>query len=140
MIVSPRAVSRIQLVALTYIRSAEISLVAFVLFTIIAYFRTSPTNLATWTVTMTFVLQNGTNDFEDFKTAVPVGDGSSILAGVSYGSWGGTNDRNGNFSAVKLYANGSVDWRWQVSQELDSSGRLLSLISLEPAGSGRSCG
>lgn len=140
MLVCSRAISRIQQVVLTSIRNAEILIVAFVLVTIVAHFLASPTNLATWTVMMTFVLQSGTSEFEDFKTAVPTGDGSTILAGVTFGSWNGSNTGSGDFSAVKLYANGSVNWKWQVSQERDSPGCFLSLNSLESTGGGRSCG
>lgn len=108
--------------------------VIFVLFGIIYNFPASPTNLAAWALTITFVRQDGTGNFDSFQAAVPTGDGSAVLAGVTFGSWNGTNAGSGDFAAVKLDTNGTVDWRWQVSEELDSPGPPSSLNSLESSG------
>lgn len=45
-------------------------------------------------------------------------DGSVILAGVTERNWAGTNpdfeSTGDDFAAVKLDADGVVEWRWQV--------------------------
>ena len=48
------------------------------------------------------------------NVAVMYADGSSVLAGHTYGDWNATNAGNNDLMAVKLDANGSVLWEWQV--------------------------
>ena len=38
-----------------------------------------------------------------------------MLAGETYGNWSGTSTGSLDFAAVKLDANGTEVWRWQVS-------------------------
>lgn len=43
-----------------------------------------------------------------------VDDGSVIMAGHTYGDWGGVNAGDYDFVAVKLDAAGEQVWIWQV--------------------------
>lgn len=79
-------------------------------------------------MTMSFVLQDGTSENDGISTAVATGDGSAVLAGFTYGLWNGTTDGSYDFAAVKLDANGTVQWRWQVGEERDSPRFILSYI------------
>ena len=58
--------------------------------------------------------QDGTSEDDVIKGVPPGGDGSVILAGHTKGAWNGPNDGSNDFAAVKLDANGTVVWRWQV--------------------------
>lgn len=62
------------------------------------------------------LLQNGTIN-EDKISAVASGgdDGSVVLAGSTAGNWDIVNRGYEDFAAVKLDANGTVLWHWQVS-------------------------
>lgn len=50
-----------------------------------------------------------------------------MLAGLSTGSWNIDGVVSADFAAMKLDANRTVEWRWQVKQELNSSGLCVSL-------------
>lgn len=76
---------------------------------------------------MLAVLQDGTNAIDDINTAVATGGGSTVLAGFTYGSWNSNNSFSSDFAAVKLDAEGTVEWKWQVSGKLDLPRCLLSL-------------
>lgn len=59
--------------------------------------------------------QDGTIASDELKAAAATGDGSVVLAGYTCGEWSG--DLTGeecDFAAVKLDANGTEVWRWQV--------------------------
>lgn len=59
-------------------------------------------------------LKDGTEE-RDVLDGVAVGqDGSIVMAGSSAGAWTTKHDGLGDFVAVKLDANGTELWRWQV--------------------------
>jgi len=68
---------------------------------------------------MSSVRQDGTSDYDYITTAVATGGGSTVLAGYTSGSWGSTNNGSSDFAAVKLDADGTVEWEWQVSGNLE---------------------
>ena len=49
--------------------------------------------------------------------AIAGDDGSVVLAGWTFGDWCRTSLGFADFAAIKLDANGSVIWRWQVHTE-----------------------
>ncbi|CAM9723705.1 unnamed protein product, partial [Ascophyllum nodosum] len=60
--------------------------------------------------------QEGTPQEDQFNAAVALEGGSTILIGYTYGSWYGENagdESTSDFAAVKLDADGIVEWRWQ---------------------------
>lgn len=58
--------------------------------------------------------QDGTSS-DDYVYAADVGDDDAIvLGGYSRGHWSGGNAGGADFVAVKLRADGSEQWRWQV--------------------------
>ncbi|CAN0536546.1 unnamed protein product, partial [Laminaria digitata] len=57
--------------------------------------------------------QEGTDRFDAFYGAAAAEDGSVVLAGTTWGSWGGASAGRSDFAAVKLAADGAVLWRWQ---------------------------
>lgn len=59
-------------------------------------------------------LQDGTNGDETFEAATVSTDSTVVLAGFSSGSWSIVNQGSNNFAAVKLAADGSEMWKWQV--------------------------
>lgn len=61
-----------------------------------------------------FVAQGGTNGSDRLRAAVTGPDGSFILAGYTSGNWDGTNSGDEDFAALKLDADGTVRWKWQV--------------------------
>ena len=71
------------------------------------------------------VRQDGTSGNDYINAAVVTGGGSTVLAGDTEGSWGSTNTGSVDFAAVKLDADGIVEWKWQVSGKLDSRGQPL---------------
>ena len=58
--------------------------------------------------------QEGSAEVDLLWGAATGDNGSVILVGTTYGNWSETNQGGGDFAAVKLDANGSVLWRWQV--------------------------
>lgn len=66
---------------------------------------------------MTFVPQDGTSSLEWVTPAVATGEGSAVIAGNTEGSLFGTNSGDGDFAAVKLDANGTIEWTWQVGKD-----------------------
>jgi len=76
-------------------------------------------------MTMSFVLQEGTSADDIIYTAVATEDGSAVLAGYTSGLWNGTTNSSHDFAAVKLDSNGTVQWRWQVGEELNSTPRPI---------------
>ena len=66
-------------------------------------------------MTMSSVHQDGTSGEDWIYTAVATGGGSTVLAGYTEGSWDGANNGSSDFAAVKLDADGTVEWEWQVS-------------------------
>ena len=65
------------------------------------------------------VRQDGTSDDDYIYTAVATGDGSTVLAGYTEGFWNGTNNGLEDFAAVKLDADGTAEWKWQVRGKLE---------------------
>lgn len=124
-----------------FISCAEIAVLRL-LFDLLSYliFPHPPTNLATWAMIIAFLLQDGTSSDEWLYAVVVTEDGFAVLAGIMYGSWNTIYAGSEDFAAVKLDANGTIEWKWQVSEEVSSQGLLLSLIRLESAVNGRSCG
>ena len=67
-------------------------------------------------------MQNGTIANEEILTAAVGGDKSVVMAGYSHGTWSGAGagdawaggDKDADFAAVKLDADGKELWRWQV--------------------------
>lgn len=59
-------------------------------------------------------LQEGTIADDNLYAIDMADDGSVILGGATYGGWVGTNAGGDDFVAVKLSANGTEEWRWQV--------------------------
>lgn len=59
-------------------------------------------------------LQDGTIADEGIFAIGIADDGSVICGGDTYGAWVGTNAGTWDFVAVKLSANGTEEWRWQV--------------------------
>ena len=61
-------------------------------------------------------MQNGTGEAEEMHAAAIGDDEAIVLAGHTYGNWteaqGG--DEDADFAAVKLDADGTELWRWQV--------------------------
>ena len=47
-------------------------------------------------------------------------DGSVVLVGETYGDWGTTNAGYYDCVAMKLYANGTLGWTWQVNSNINS--------------------
>jgi len=45
------------------------------------------------------------------RTVVSTGGGSTVFAGYTEGSWGSTNSGSDDFAAVKLDADGIVEWK-----------------------------
>ena len=58
--------------------------------------------------------KEGSAEEDSFWGAVAGDNASVILVGLTHGNWSGTNHGGGDFAAVKLDADGSVLWRWQV--------------------------
>ena len=58
--------------------------------------------------------QGGSNKHDRIRGAVSLKEGSVILVGVTSGDTMGTNRGSGDFAAVELDTNGTVQWRWQV--------------------------
>ena len=42
-------------------------------------------------------------------------DGSVVVVGYTYGDWSITNLGSSDCAAMKLYANGTLGWTWQVN-------------------------
>lgn len=59
----------------------------------------------------------GTQSFNTIFGAAMGDDGSVVLAGATNGSWNNSNDDSEDFAAIKLAADGTVRWRWQVTQQ-----------------------
>ena len=64
------------------------------------------------------VLQDGTEEYDYIYAAAGADDGSVIIAGNTYGSYGTLNAGSGDFVAVKIDTNGNTVWQWQVRVEL----------------------
>lgn len=59
--------------------------------------------------------QDGTAEDDKLFAATMVGsDGSIVLAGETNGNWEGESSGKMDFAAIKLGADGSEIWRWQV--------------------------
>lgn len=59
--------------------------------------------------------QDGTILNDKIQAAAATGDGSVVLAGYTHGEWSGElTGEESDFAAVKLDANGTEVWRWQV--------------------------
>ena len=65
-------------------------------------------------MTMSSVRQDGTSGDDQIYTATATGGGSTVLAGYTEGPWNGANNGSDDFAAVKLDADGTVEWKWQV--------------------------
>lgn len=61
-------------------------------------------------------LQNGTISADMFDAATMGLDGSVVLAGYTAGDWAAENQGGNDFAAVKLDADGTLLWQWQVTQ------------------------
>lgn len=66
------------------------------------------------------VPQEGSEENDELQAAIALDDNSFVLTGFVRGSW---HDETGDsdvtdFAAVKLAANGSVVWRWQVRNSM----------------------
>ena len=70
-------------------------------------------------MTVSSVRQDGTSGDDFIRTVVATGGGSTVLAGDTYGSWNGANNSSADFAAVKLDADGTAEWKWQVSGNLE---------------------
>ena len=64
------------------------------------------------------VPQGGTTEDDIIRGVASVSDGSVVLAGYTKGAWIGANDGSYDFAAVKLDAEGTEVWRWQVTTSL----------------------
>ena len=60
--------------------------------------------------------KDGTENEDYAESAVIAEDGSILVALETNGDWDGDNVGGDDFAAVKLDANGTEIWRWQVSQ------------------------
>lgn len=60
--------------------------------------------------------QNGTDDRDEFEAAASSDNNSVIMAGYTKGSWSRVKQNNGTLdpAAVKIDADGTEVWRWQV--------------------------
>lgn len=59
--------------------------------------------------------QDGTSSNDEIQAAAATGDGFVVLAGYTFGEWSeGLTGEECDFAAVKLDANGTEVWRWQV--------------------------
>ena len=64
------------------------------------------------------VPQGGTTEDDIIRGVASGSDGSVVLAGYTKGAWIGANDGSYDFAAVKLDAEGTEVWRWQVTTSL----------------------
>lgn len=89
---------------------------------------------------MAFVLQDDTYTIlaDYIKTAVVIEGGSEVLAGSTVRPWNGISTGSSDSAPITVYTNRTVEWKWRVSEELNSSGRLLSMKLLDSAGIWRS--
>ena len=75
--------------------------------------------------------KNGTENEDYARSAVIAEDGSILVAFRTDGDWDGVNVGRDDFAAVKLDANGTEIWRWQVSQAgLMSSEYILTRLNI----------
>ncbi|CAM9406721.1 unnamed protein product, partial [Ascophyllum nodosum] len=65
--------------------------------------------------TVMWTWQNGTENGDYAESAVIQEDGSVLIVLETDGDWDGANIGSDDFAAVKLGANGTEIWRWQVS-------------------------
>lgn len=63
---------------------------------------------------MCFFGQDGTSGNDRFYGAAEASDGSIVMAGETEGDWAEENPYDVVLAAVKLAANGTELWRWQV--------------------------
>ena len=64
----------------------------------------------------------------DIWNGLPIDvDGSVVLAGETRGSWNATSAGDLDWAAMKLDAEGTVVWKWQVRQEHPRHRELLAL-------------
>jgi len=59
-------------------------------------------------------MQDGSEEWDIIYAAAGADDGSVIIAGQSYGSYGAENAGNSDFVAVKIDNDGNTIWAWQV--------------------------
>ena len=59
----------------------------------------------------------GTEDGDSAESVVIAEDGSILVALETDGVWDGDNVGGDDFAVVKLDADGTEIWRWQVSEE-----------------------
>lgn len=83
------------------------------------HFQVNPNSDETIPCANWYVLrQDGTVEHDAlYAVAVDEGDGSMVFAGQSEGSWSGDNAGNSDLVAMKLDANGDLQWTWQVTHE-----------------------
>ncbi|CAM9911095.1 unnamed protein product, partial [Sphacelaria rigidula] len=60
-----------------------------------------------------YVVQGGSQSSDRLHAAAMGLDGSVILAGQTSGDWNGSNAGVTDFAALKLDADGVLQWRWQ---------------------------
>lgn len=65
-------------------------------------------------------LQGGTSADDGLYAIDVADDGSVICGGLTYDAWVGINAGDRDFVAVKLSANGTEEWRWQVRHRSSS--------------------
>lgn len=63
------------------------------------------------------MLQNGTEEDGYIEAAIGVDDGSVIIAGYTYGSYGAVNVGSSDFLVAKIGSNGNPVWQWQIRAE-----------------------
>lgn len=61
--------------------------------------------------------QDGTDEIDEVKAIAMGDDGSAILVGYTEGVWSTTNAGYRDCVAMKLEANGTVAWTWQVNMK-----------------------
>ena len=86
---------------------------------------------------MSSVRQDGTSDWDFISIAVATEGGSTVLAGSTYGSWNDTDSGSSDFAAVKLDADGTVEWKWQVNGKREVVPKELQGSKSHPAVVGR---
>ena len=74
------------------------------------------------------IVQNGTGEYEECFTMAAAGKGPVVLAGKTKGNWSGTSAGHTDFAAVKLDANGTEVWRWQVSHAVYLAREVVPII------------